>query len=131
MVEHYFKKNFNGIKIKQYNGKVTGVTGNEVKVQGVVEIKTKDCMILKFLLIPQKLFILGLDNLRTLNFQLNLTLACDISHIPTDLSVQIAECSNLTGGMKITPLEIDYSGQPVFCKSRQVPLGLREAIKSS
>jgi len=127
----FFIEKFPGVAVHNYTGIVTGVTGHKVEIKGKINLKLNSGQNnLNFLLVPQPLFVLGLDNLKLLKIDLSTCLNTSNSSIPGHLEIKIAQCGTNSGGMRISPVELEYSGDPVFCKSRQISYGLRDAVES-
>ena len=120
----FFKRHFSDTTVQQYNSEVTGVTGHKVVIRGKVQIQLANATLLSFLLIPQQLFILGLDNLKTLNFDYKMSLQCNTSSISDDINLLISKLGSTSGGIKMSPVSFQISGQPMFCKSRSIALDI-------
>ena len=86
--------------------------------------------LLSFLLIPQQIFILGLDNLKALNFDYKMSLQCNTSSIPDEINLLISKLGLTSRGIKMSPVSFQISGQSMFCKSRSIALCLQEAVKT-
>ena len=108
---------------------VKGITGHALSIFGSCELsltnsdnKSHNCT---FLVTKHGPSVIGLKSMKILQ----LTLALSTSAMESSLKSLILQCSNFTGGMKITPIRLDISGHPIFMKRRVISLGLREPVK--
>ena len=77
--------------------------------------------------------VLGLDGLRALKVKVALgTSQFDTMDTPSNQIGQLLKkCSSTIGGIVMPPLQLVVSSDPVFCKARSVPLGLRAAVEDN
>ena len=113
---------------------IRGVSGHPLSVVGQFEttIRSKEndaVSRLKLLVTAEGPAVLGLDGLRALHVELALSI--DKPGLPEEHKLLIAQCANNEGGMKITPVHLETSGDPVFLKARPLAFGLRAPVKRS
>ena len=127
-----------GIKksaIQPSSTKIKGVSGHNLPVLGEVQQLARSVpgaqVPLNLIITKQGPAVLGLDGLRSLQVQVALKTSGEAASDPLPTTVQelITRCSNHEGGMRIAPIHLETSGQPVFMKNRQVPFGLRVPVK--
>ena len=51
-----------------------------------------------------------------------------VSHLSSEIQTLIATLTKCSGGMRIQPVSLKTTGDPVFMKRRLIPLGIREAV---
>ena len=73
--------------------------------------------------------VLGLDGLRALNVQVALNIHQQ-PPLPEDIKYLIVQCANNRGGMKIDPIHLETTGDPIFMKTRPLAFGMRAAVRS-
>ncbi|CAH8568515.1 unnamed protein product [Dicrocoelium dendriticum] len=109
---------------------IKGITGHTIPVIGCCtlpvldkHLKPVEC---KFVVIRQGPSILGLKVMQALKISVNF-----LSHTDTDTQIRdlLHDCSVTSGGMRIPPVKLEVAGDPVFCKRRVLPFGLREPVR--
>ncbi|CAH8639600.1 unnamed protein product [Dicrocoelium dendriticum] len=109
---------------------IKGITGHNIPVIGCCtlpvldkQLKSVEC---KFVVIRQGPSILGLKVMQALKISVNF-----LSHTDTETQILdlVHDCSVTSGGMRIPPVKLEVAGDPVFCKRRVLPFGLREPVR--
>ena len=115
------------VLLKDTNISAKGITGHTIDILGSCELSLSDgdnsydC---PFLVIARGPSILGLDAMQLM--KISVSLCTDVSD--NRLRDLVIQCSKATGGMKIKPIRLELSGDPIFMKRRIIPFGLREPI---
>ena len=109
-----------------------GITGHAVPVIGSTQLCISDdkghhC-ICEFIVTKYGPSILGLKAMHKLEVSISLLTNTTIQH---ELKRLIAQCSSASGGMKVTPINLEFEGDPVFLKRRIIPYGMRDLVEKS
>ena len=113
--------------LQRTNTTIRGVSGQHLPVIGKTDIPT-DGTSVTFFVTKSGPCILGLDGLRQLNVEIALH-ADAVSALPPDIAELIHQGSRTEGGMKVEPIRLETTIDPIFCKSRPIAFGIREAVK--
>ena len=122
---------FGPSKIQPCDVTVSGVTGHTLSIKGELYVDLKSDQngpfhSVRFLITEKGPCVLGLEELRSIEGHLTLSTQVESPEI-LDL---ITKCSELRGGMRIQPVSLEVSCDPIFQKSRPIPYGLRDAVHS-
>ena len=118
---------FNTSSLNKSSTTLKCISGHELPVVGKITTKVKTSSHksdVTFIVAKEGPSVLGLDGLRSLNVDVILNI-----NIESEITQLIAQCNNNQGGMKIDPIKLECSGQPVFAKARPIPYGLRQPVK--
>ena len=112
---------------------IRGVSGHDLPVKGqttlhVSDEKTSMPLPLNFIITERGPTVLGLDGLRALKVNVVLDVQANLS---SDIMTLIHECSKNTGGIKVNPVKLEVTCDPIFRKARPVPYGLRPSIEQN
>ena len=126
-----------GLEIQKTKQKILGITGHSFEILGQINasIVYKGDITISQFPVCRNVDLIGLDILNKVCPKL---IACLSGSVRTttllsrsDLSSLIEKASNLSGGMKITPIQIQHdNSQPMFPKNRAIAYGLRDSVKS-
>ena len=109
---------------------IRGITGHSLPVIGCCKLPVLDVnsqsVFCNFIVTASGPSVLGLKVLHSLKF--SLTFLSDIG-MQDRIRKLIHECSIASGGMRITPIHLEISGEPIFLKRRLIPYGLREPVR--
>ena len=126
------------LPIRPTTASITGVTGHNLRVIGEVQLQVTDFnstqpVLLQLRITDRGPAVLGLDGLRALQVKVALgTSQFDTMDTPSNQIGQLLKkCSSTIGGIVMPPLQLVVSSDPVFCKARSVPLGLRAAVEDN
>ena len=125
---HSFQElGFQTSSLSKSSSTLKGISGHELPVVGKfttrVQTQSHESDV-TFIVAKDGPSVLGLDGLRSLNVDVILNV-----NIDSEITKLIAQCNNNKGGMKIDPVKLQCSGQPVFAKARSIPYGLRQPVK--
>ena len=118
--------------IQPCHSKITGVSGHNLPVLGKFYASLlvgNEIVKLPLIITESGPLVLGLDGLRTLKVQVVLNALADPPS--SEISNLIKICNENKGGMRINPVQIEVSGDPVFLKARPVAFGLRAAVEKN
>ena len=124
---------FDANSIRPTTTTIKGVSGHSLTVLGQfpTRVRSKDNkneVCLNLLVTSEGPAVLGLDGLRALNVQVALTV--DEPFLSEDIKHSIVQCANNEGGMKVNPIHLKVTGDPIFLKSRPLAFRMRAAVKN-
>ena len=131
-VKEYKSLGYSTADLLQTTSTIKGVSGHDLPVIGKFrdKVQTDKCTAdLDFIVTQTGPMVLGLDGLRSLKVDVILQTSNPTPAAP--ISDLIAKCSRNQGGMKVTPVKFEMSGEPVFHKARSIPYGLRNAVQET
>ena len=124
-----------GLEIRKTKQKILGITGHSFEIFGQINasIVYKEDITISQFLVCRNIDLIGLDILKIVCSKLIACLSGSVGMTTllsrSDLSSLIEKASNLSGGMKITPIQIQHdNSQPIFLKNRAIAYGLRVTL---
>ena len=121
---------FSEYSLRHSSRSIKGVTGHSLNVLGQFNTNVRSIhgskAAINLLITSDGPAVLGLDGLRALKVHVVLHVDQPISNA---IKNHIAICANNQGGMKVEPIHLEVSGDPIFMKARPMAFGLRPAIK--
>lgn len=113
---------------------IRGVSGHTLPVKGqaVLQVTDKNShhpLSLNFIITERGPCVLGLDGLRALS--VNVVLDVTSTTLSPSITSLIHKCSQNTGGIKVQPIKLEVTCDPIFRKARPVPYGLRPAVQQN
>ena len=126
-----------GLEIQKTKQKILGITSHPFEILGQINasIFYKGDITISQLLVCRNVDIIGLDILKIVYPKLIVHLSGSVGTTTllsrSNLISLIEKISNLLGGMKITPIQIQHNNsQPIFLKNCAIAYGLRDSVKS-
>ncbi|MBM6549294.1 reverse transcriptase domain-containing protein [Streptococcus dysgalactiae] len=118
------------LKLSPSSVTIHGITGHVLPVLGCCTLplltERSTPIYCKFIVTDSGPSILGLKALKALGVSLTLL---SRSTVEDKIRNLIHECSMSTGGLRIPPIHLEISGDPIFMKRRLIPYGLREPVR--
>ena len=109
---------------------VRGITGHSLSVLGQCTIPLfndkHELLPCVFIVVESGPSILGLKSMESLHISLSFVTTHSVDE---EIESLILKCFQATGGMKIPPVKLEISGDPIFLKRRIIPYGLIEPVK--
>ena len=106
---------------------IRGVSGQQLPVIGKADVRANGKSV-TFFITRFGPFILGLNGLRELDVEIALH-ADSVKTLPPLIADLVHRCSRTEGGMKVQPVKLEATMDPIFCKTRPLAFGMREPVK--
>ena len=124
--------------LQSTSASITGVTGHNLRVVGQIQLQAMDDhstepVPINLLITDRGPAVLGLDSLRALQVKVVLKASGSgpIATPSSEIGQLLRTCSSKSGGMDVPPVQLVVDSDPVFCKARPMPFGLRAAVENN